>query len=240
MAAPDRDILFIHIPKAAGSSVNTLLSEAFGGGVTRFRELEQAAFERRAADSRPLVFSAHPGGGFDRWARVLARAGPRFTFTFLRHPAERFVSEVWYNLPHLRKQGIDPHKVLEYPVAAHGLCGDLQVKTLAGVGAPRAYERPATRTDLLAAMRTLAGLDFFGLSEQFDASRQLLAARLGLDPEAETTPRVNVNPQRPKLDELDPEFRAAVEGHHLLDFELYEYAVALFQARLVKPGRHRT
>jgi len=229
---PDRDVLFFHIPKASGTSLNKFLERVRPGAFVRFRELDAQALDVLLADKRPKAFSAHPPGGFELWRSVLDSGRDFFRLTFLRHPLERFLSHYFFNHQVLEARGIGLAQVFERPLVEHGLCPNHQVQILSALGRPRDYSRPASRQDLEQAKRNLVGLDFFGLTEQFEPSCMLLAGLLGADPALAKGLQENANPSRPARDALDERIILAVEGNNLLDFELYDFACGLFLARV--------
>ena len=95
----DRIVLFLHVPKAGGSSVDSFLS-AHGMAVP-----EGEMLQRTWAPCPPQHF--HAG----MWRQMIPTALPDLVFAVVRHPARRLESEFFYR--HLRRGrtrriGLDP------------------------------------------------------------------------------------------------------------------------------------
>jgi hypothetical protein len=91
-------------------------------------------------------------------------------------------------------------------------------------------KRLPTRDDLATACRRLEDMEFVGIVERFDESVRKLCATFGWAvPEYES---LNIAPARTRRDQLPPDVLDALMRTHELDFELYEFAKALFAKRL--------
>jgi hypothetical protein len=70
----------------------------------------------------------------------------------------------------------------------------------------------------------------FGLAERFDDSLDLF--RKAIDRSLTHHPPLLVNPDRPKLEELEPEALRAAKRHNVFDRELYLFAGEQFEKRV--------
>ncbi|HTW28811.1 MAG TPA: DUF4214 domain-containing protein [Acetobacteraceae bacterium] len=244
-------VAFLHLEKTAGNSVLDVLLDRFhplqinrDPGRTRPPHLYLPCPE----DAAPALIWGH----YD--LPTLRRlGGDRFIFTFLREPAERILSlyHFWRSQdpaempPDERHAGVRAAQALgladflrsrDPEVRDH--IDNLYARRLTGCYATGAARDPlmADPEGVLADARAaLAGLDFVGVTEAFDAGLAALAARLGLPPVREA-PRVNVladmqadpgTPFRPLAQEpVTPVIRAALDQLTRLDARLYAIARA--------------
>lgn len=236
-ADPAAPVVYVHIPKAAGTTLKDAMARVYAGRpmlffLPRSGELERFAALPASARARFAVVAGHEPFGLHRvfdgtgltpsvitvLRDPLARVGSLFHYIHREpgHPlhrrfvAERMtIAEVYLRV---RAEPFDNH----------------QVRFLAG---PTAHGKPfgtLTTDDLAAAKRNLSeGCAAFGLQERFDESLAWFARALGW-PDAGAG-RLNVSPARPE-GFTDAE-RSLVLEHNALDRALYEYAIGLFEER---------
>lgn len=238
-AEADRPLLvFIHIPKTAGSTVRSVLQRQMPVG---YRLHTGNMFKGRGGfTDQPLEAieaGLGPAGTADDVSglsghvpfAVSARiARPATYFTFMRDPVERVLSHYFY----LRQGGkqtsrpwsIDPAITLVDAVTRPELeliYDNLQTRMLSNESSPYV---PATREMLAAAKENLdRRFAAVGVAERFDESLVLLRLRLGW--KAVLYRRRRVNEARPGQSTLASEEMDAIMRHNELDRELYEYAV---------------
>ncbi|MEL6476132.1 MAG: sulfotransferase family 2 domain-containing protein [Pseudomonadota bacterium] len=183
-----RRVVFVHLPKTAGSSVHAFFVPKVGG--VRFGQavmLDDNAPAHRVALARRARYA---GGHFG--ARMLERIGPgAFTFTFLRCPVERLISTWRFTQTHANPALRLPYATLEQALASD----DPRVR--------QAFDNPMTRQlsaafDLAQASalprsewleRSEAALDrfdFVGDCATFAADFAEILDRLALPPPAKT------------------------------------------------------
>jgi len=230
MTAFTKDIIFFHVPKAAGTSFYNRLAASVGGRPVLFRHIVEGAFKKELADARPKVWSAHPSGDFGRWQRLLKERPEASKVTFLREPVDRYVSEYCFREGEYRSMKIDLADTLALDPLRHLMVDNLQTKILASMGGPRDYSKPATQADLNTAKGNLIRHFLFGLVEHYEESCHRIAERLELNL-TEDARVMNVNAKRQRLDALPVELVERIELHNLYDLDLYDFALTLFLGR---------
>ena len=219
-AAP-RPLLFVHIPKTAGTSLRMAAEEKLGERVLRDygpNASETSDFIRERRYAEPPIGEARLGqdleasgcrilAGHVRYADYAGVFAPDRVVTFVREPIARVVSEYHH---HRRNRGLEM-SLLEF--ARRPTNRNRQARML--VGAP------------------LASLACVGISERYGESLELLARRTGVRlPEL----RANRNPDREGA--LSPAYPLTKEERDELarlnekDVELYAEALRLFDASL--------
>jgi hypothetical protein len=234
-------VLFLHIPKAAGTSYGAALADALGG--ERLvplipEEITSEDFQQNVDPDSLRKYSlvaGHVDFGLCRRAPFLRPA------TVLREPVDRLVS--WYhyvlrsedvgNAPWRRfieSRRLSVEGFLLHP-RIRQLMGQAQTVQIAGYQWSGLAYPPVD--DLVGeAEANLATFAHVGLYERLGDSLRLAQAELGLA-STPTLPDRNVSPER---DELDPEVRAAVATRLGMDVAFYEWAVAHFEQRLAAHG----
>ncbi|HVV92410.1 MAG TPA: hypothetical protein VHD15_03220 [Hyphomicrobiales bacterium] len=226
-------VVFLHIPKTAGSSVNRyfkrhLGSARSGGSVFFFDGMtarELAVAQARAERAR--FIGGHFGG------RILAeiRRPDDLVFTFLREPAARLRSHYSYDRTH--PDGTETARRLalaEYVASdeteALAATDNVMARQLAV-----AYDFAQSADMPLdaiaeAALGTLATLDFVGLVETIDDDLSALAGLCGLPPPPRA-PRVNAT-SRGHAGAEDAAALRALAGPRLdADERVYRHVLAL-------------
>ena len=231
------NLIFLHIPKAAGSTLHPVLErhtrKRSYRTITLPEQLE--AFKCLPAHERHRIrlLKGHMPFGM----HAFLKGGSRY-ITLLRHPAERVVSHYYYVK---RQPGhyLHPHLARGMSLAdfaSAGLSGELdngQVRLLSG----HDQDIPcgACTPDLLEIAKRHIEQHFAvaGLTEQFDESLVLMAIELGWN----WTPYYlnrNVTKEKPVAKQIDPVALKAIEQANPLDFELYDWASQRFQDQLAR------
>jgi hypothetical protein len=236
-------LVFIHIPKTAGTTLRAVLnrnepgkrslalSNVFkgGGGTT------MAPIGRLRKDKGPdltgvaLVRGHVPLGIREHLRKYLPKQRKELRcFTFLREPVDRTLSHYfairetggWTGLPPLAADA-----TLDDALACGYLHDNLQTRMLSGLVEPLGE---VTEEMLEQAKHNLReGLVFFGLTERFDESLVLAKRRLGFRSILYGSSG-RVNASRPRGEHVPAEILRAAERCNRHDIELYRYALELF------------
>jgi hypothetical protein len=241
-------LIFIHIPKTAGSSfLSTLVKpnvpddefyQVPGGVLDLLKPVERTAARRASFVYGHVPYGIH-----------LYTHQPAQYITFLRHPLDRAVS--WYYWikdlqridlfrRHPLRNYADSVSIKEfYENRTHS---NEQTRYLSGVLSKKLYSfLPSQRLDnwcLEKAKYHLRDFACFGLVEQFETSMSLFQKTFNWE-ERIQTPRRRKTRKRPSLDEIRdvaPGTIAKLREHHQLDMELYRFAQDLFSDRVRSAG----
>jgi hypothetical protein len=207
-------IVFLHIPKTAGSSFHFVLENNFGVSFchtghtqTRVFNEEDLAFAKRIFPGLKAI------GGHNLMAPLNLSSPDIFHMTFLREPLSRVLSNYQEKALHRQQRG---QRVLDFEEAlkTDEELGNLQVKLMAG------------SSNLEEAKRYLRQCRFVGLTEKFDLSLLLLqkSCPFPLDVRYKKSREQTDNRIRKQL-EADPRAMELLCEHNRLDLELYDYAV---------------
>jgi hypothetical protein len=236
-------VIFLHIPKAAGATLNVVLRRHFAENETyridgRNVAESIATFKRlpRAERERIRLLAGHQGFGLHAYL-----GAPSTYVTLLRDPVDRAVSHYYYarSAPghylhdEIASRGID---LEDYPKLAEEVRNG-QTRMLAG--SDGATSDACGRGELELAKRRLAeSFCLFGVTEQFDRFLVLLKRRLGL--RRLCYHRMNVTPRRPRRADVPQSAAGAIERSNEFDMELYRFALAGFEeACAAAPGLDR-
>jgi hypothetical protein len=245
-------LVFVHIPKTAGSTLRSALnmnepgarSRALGNVFKGGGGIDGTVMARMRKGEGPdltgvgIVRGHFPLGIREYLPNYLPKRRELHCFTFLRDPIERILSH-YYAIRDRREGEEEPGKYAESPLppdptlddalAAGYVHDNLHTRMLCGDPEPFGE---VTEEMLAEAKRNLREeLVFFGLTERFDESLVLAKRRLGLGAILYRSSG-RVNPQRPRGDEVPAELRLAAERSNRYDIELYRYASELFEKEL--------
>ena len=254
----DDKLVFLHIPKTAGSSFTHILKSLYD---------ENQIFHRMDGDE--LIDLLNTGkddyrlyiGHYSYNVVSLFRQRPRL-LTFLREPRERMISHYYYYqaqsdeaiaamadrdkylVEMTRQYNFMDFISLESPEIEQGFA-NVHTRQLAHSTSDAVPQVEADRQALLtAAISHLNTVDFIGIVEKFDASLQLFRQLFGLTTDIEPV-SLNVN-RSSRTDSAEIEIFAS---NHIarrrveLDLQLYEAGNKLFEtmrtAQIVATRRNR-
>lgn len=230
--------MFVHIPKTAGTTFNSVLSYQYGHRRSLWIPWDHVCVQDtlcRLGDedrARLTLVRGHVPFG---WHEHINR--PVRYITMLRHPVDRVVSLYYYF-----KQGPDCHEhrlakscgsVEEFVASEATLQVDNdQVRRLSG----RALGfGEVTSEALRAAITHVTHFACVGLTERFDESILLMARALDW-----WWPvfylSSNITRKRPSLTEISSSTRSLIEKYNEHDLALYEHCVKQFEATLDTQG----
>lgn len=242
----DRALLFLHIPKAGGSTLNYILHVYHARndrGVIYYPALGiQREYNRNPSstvndmpvDNRLVRFiSGHFTFGLHRFLTV-----PATYITLLRDPVDRVVS-LYYHVLRSSHEPLHQHLLRENislsDFVTHVCCReaeDDQTWRLSGLG-------PDTRTSpqrmlALAKENIRQYFSISGVTERFDETVVLLKRTLGWQ-DVSYAPKL-VNESRPHLSNISPRTRELIATRNELDIELYEWVKTSFDEAVQRQG----
>jgi Wzt-like putative exopolysaccharide export protein/galactose-3-O-sulfotransferase len=221
-------LLFLHIPKTAGTALRELLARWFGPDrVTR----NLPSTPLRDALVRHARFDVICGHLTAEHGDVLPT--DRLCVTVLREPIDRFVSYFYFRKFDAQQSPIDArvrHHELDAYVDSLGAAdlGELNLQTtmLYPLGTDTMAILPWTER-VAAAMRALERFDHVGVQEEIDDLVCMLAARLGR--EGVALERANVTSRRQAAAEIPSATRRRLEDLLQYDIAVHAHALALFR-----------
>ena len=235
----DKTLIFLHIPKTAGTTLRSIMLKQYGDGevyhivknstggdhgitsIDSFKSFDDEVKKKYRAITGHVKYGIH---------KILP-AGQEYAYaTILREPVKRVLS--LYNRfvvkGEFKDNGKDPgieDFFIKYRLPQFD---NDQVRRLSGMEAPFGQ---CTEEMLEQAMRNLKGFSLVGLTEAFLETLFLAAKVLGWKPVAYKNE--NVRRYSPAIDENIMEL---IKRHNGLDIRLYEYARNLFRERLEGTG----
>jgi hypothetical protein len=239
--SPLQSLHFLHIPKTAGTSIRTWIMDVYRETdwlpCHFLKELQQYSIDEV---NNYHFFSGHLG---NTWYNLLSR--PPHTFTWLRHPIQREISQYFY-IKKMRKTLLDLplnpfnehyiNAVNELSLSdlcqssSHlGYYDNLQVRTLAGLF-PIINTDPVYCDDeiLEIAKTKLLECFFFGVTELMDLSITLLVYYLGFPPK-----NFNFYLNKSKENDIHNQFTIQdlekIQLANLYDQKLYDFALLTFE-----------
>lgn len=223
-------LLFIHIPKTAGTTWRSILYRQYpDGGVCPVYDGDGWFYSRKEVRRLPVVrrlsYSAVAGHIGVHLAPLFPAPTPLIMSTIMRDPVERGLSLIRHlqaNAPAYR--GKTPHQVLD---AGNPQFDNQQVRMLCSTSAPQGG---LGQDALDAAVNTLEGLGHLGLSEQFAESYALAVERLGWHPIPYQ--RLNISPVSDGAQAPDDSVRQRLAELNRFDQRLYEHATRLFRQQV--------
>ena len=250
-------LVFVHIPKTAGTALNTVLRlnepgqrtrslpNVFkgGGGLAKgpMERLRTGKGRRHVRFSKPgevRILRGHVPLGIREYLPSYFPADRDLRyFTFLREPVDRLLSH-YFKIREKREGSLEagkfgvaplpPEPTLDDMFASGYAHDNLHTRMLSGLPEPFGE---VTDEMLEQAKENLSeGLVFFGLTERFDESLVLAKRRLGFHSIlANPSGRVRrVNPARPRGDQVPAELIEEAKRCNQYDIELYRHAEELF------------
>lgn len=242
-------LAFVHIPKTAGGTVNSMLTAAYSKSAVQ----DAGNYARAPEKVTRKVSSILRRGG-----RVSAGHVPYGVFrehlppdtrymTFLREPVDRVLSHYYRHLhrqrPKVQRSPAREQHRLETPgkgrpdrkpkadsieeaileMRMHQL-NNLATRLLCGHPSPMGELPPSALDDAKENLREFA---FIGIQDRFEESLVLLQRMLGLGLLPYRDRHVSSN--RPAVDEIPDEQRALIAEYNRLDVELYGFGLELFE-----------
>jgi hypothetical protein len=253
-----RPILFLHIPKTAGTSLRLFMVNRFPAGASI---LNVHMLEHRRKDPNQFQFvCGHVTYAFrDRFTT------PPVLMTCLREPLERTISHFFFlrapqqdveleryartigeKAAAKRRRTLDLTRRYELsdfvkhePELAQELLGNMQTRFLLGLPDSKTLTPDRHDEHLALAKERLESCDLALLTERADESLEMTCRYFGWEVQGKL-PHDNANLKRPVAEEVEPVTLDALRQLTRLDSELYRFGQELFQSRLDAMNRTPT
>lgn len=238
MDSAERTLIFLHIPKTGGTTLQHILQRCYARNeICTFRdenrESQIANFKRLAAEQRAQyrLIQGHLSFGFHHHL-----PGDSIYITLLREPISRALSFYHYAQSHpghylhqvLKSDQVDLKTLLKERTVTTQELFNLQTGMVAGEGYYDS-ERPADRAALERAKKNLEDRFVVGLTEEFDASVRRMSQLFGWNVGAYR--KKNVTRRKRGIDAPDSETISLLRQANALDIELYQFARDLFETQ---------
>ena len=232
-ANPAEALIFLHIPKSAGTTLNRLIEweyplfEMYSVDPVFFRWSRARLWrlpKQRLQSFR--VFKGHMPFGLHE---VLPQ--PATYITVMRGAVERVISAYYFMINYMlhpnywkfRREGWTLEDFVRRSPREN-----VQTKMIAGAD----YDAPCTTETLLRAKENLQHFSVVGLTERFEESLALMKLRFGWKLDSYSS--FNVTSKRPKKRELPQSTLDLIAERNRFDMELYECARKLFEETINK------
>jgi hypothetical protein len=229
--APERALVFVHVPKAGGTTLRRIIRRQYRPGSIHDVPPGSPPEIPPGAGARIRVLQGHiPYGSH----HVLAL--PADYVTILRDPVDRVASLYYYarsRPSHEMYAWTQRASLAEFAAGGHPETLNHQCRLISG------RLDDFTGATLAPAMDNLARrFACFGIHERFDESLLLFRRRLSWG--SVLYLRENVTSGRPPAHGLDPAAVRRIRERNAFDQELYDHALALFDARVAgQPAEFR-
>lgn len=237
----DRTVVFVHIPKTAGTTLACILYRHYshdrifffgcwpeiGEGLRQYRRLPPSA------KTRYRVFLGHQPFGLHEYVPK-----PVKYMTLLRDPVERVISHYYHR--YRKKHPNDPQSIyqplvsLEDYVVSEPFWHNWQCKFLHGPADVFATNGSCPKTIDTVKRNIEEHSVMVGLTERFDESLVLFKMALGWGAPCYT--RMNIGNGRPRKQDLSGNVVKAIEQANELDMELYRFAEKRFEEQIGLAG----
>lgn len=241
-----KGLVFIHIPKSAGSSLTQSISDLFRSPIKPWKndifhvnpkataELAKFSNSNLLSEREKICMYAISSNfkfiaghfGYSPSLKLLAEDKYIF-FTIFRHPVDRFLSEYFYNF-HKKsnhfKITLDLDQYLDSEVAVDSARTYLRYM---GVSSNGNYDE--SKLGLNHAKANLKDIDIIAILEDFDFSIAILKKFLGRN---FYIPHLNSNPAKKYIDRINKQQLMKIAKMCETDLEIYEYAKQIQKDRL--------
>ncbi|BDI30396.1 hypothetical protein CCAX7_24470 [Capsulimonas corticalis] len=222
----DDCLIFLHIPKAAGTTFAQILQQRYPGGSLEWLGSEGAMSADEAFEALSSTRKAEVGAvmGHINFGGHRLLPKPARYVTFMRHPVDRIVSHYYHvlrNPQHYLHDEVRSKKMDLAAYAASDLSLELendQTRMIAGNGV---YESDAEMLET--AYRNIdQHFACIGVTERFAESVLLISHLRGWS--IPYYQDVNIGANKPRNSAVSDEVIAIIEGRNHCDMELYRYA----------------
>lgn len=246
-----KKLIFLHIPKSAGSTIQTIFKRQYRRNAFfvpgKHPDLDVIKEKLASKNDLRLCFGHMDFGMHDVVGQDYKYA------TIIRDPIERVISQYYYvkRQPehHLYNHAFRDNNFSLAEYVENGLSTELnngQVRILVGAGGfhknvHTKYDIPFGKCEPWMLDEAKLNIEkhfvFFGLQEYFDESLVLMKKELGWRWDIGYVSR-NITRSRKKASELDSKTIKIIRDANALDIELYDWSKANFLSRLEKESSY--
>jgi Galactose-3-O-sulfotransferase len=232
----DPMIIFLHIPKSGGTSLNGIINQQYPkkaifrfNGIQNRDRIQQLSQQQR---TNLQLIRGHFAFGLHEFLPC-----PAQYFTLLRDPVARFISHYHYvrrsvNIPgHAQVKSLT---LRQYTQQMGQKNGNLQTRLLFGLNQTQCQTPSETLT--VARQNLEQHFAVVGLVEQFDETLVLLKRAFGWRMPLYVQQNVTSQKQKDGTT-IDPETLQLIEQCNAMDLELYRYAQARFTQQIEAIGK---
>jgi len=224
----DRAVIFIHIPKTAGSTLRPIMDRHYPRHVIRKldflpRDLDAFLKLPEQARSQIRVLQGHFPFGLHEQLAV-----PADYVTILRDPVDRIISMYYWiqgNHEHVLNKLVRSMSLKDFADSGFEITTNHQTSLISGLIA-----NPENNAFAIARSHLESEITAFGLNERFDESLLLFKKRLGWKHIFYS--RRNVTKSRPRRSEVPASVLEIIQRHNSLDLKLYEFAREKFDGAI--------
>ena len=236
-AADGRKIIFLHIPKTAGTTLNRIIDweynplRIYSINGRYFRESYRKLVEYPPSRLPGMkVFRGHMPFGLHRLLN-----GPSTYIVVLRDPVERAMSLYFFAANrriHRHHSEVSRQTLEEYVRTSP--YNNAQTKLIAGQSRERDFIAGECNDAMLSAAKENLSRYFtlIGITERFEETLALAKVLLGWKIDRWATFRVT--PHRPKKEAIGADTRALIAQYNSFDVALYQYASELFSEKVAE------
>jgi hypothetical protein len=241
-------LVFIHMPKAAGSTLQSIIDHQYrgqktfdidGNGIARVQDsIDRLRSLSEAERAEIRCVKGHVPFGVGQWLR-----SPVQYISMLREPVARAISDYNYavsNPEHNLYRAVNEKgmTLLQYvEMRAQSGFANLYTRLLSGCvnWDNLALSEALSQDTLESAKENVRKCAAIGITERFDESVLLFRKKLGWS--SCYYVRKNVTPSiRVDRNQVSNDVRKAIEEYYLLDIELYKYCLEIFDENIQRAG----
>lgn len=239
MIAPAKTIVFLHIPKTAGTTLYHLIQRRYEPGqfyIIADIIQDLAHFQNMPPEGKTPIrlLAGHVNFGIHHYLPQ-----PATYFTFLRQPVDLVISYFYYMRAEVSHPNFHMAKSMGMPQFLESRLDEnmsnMQTRMLAGKANSGDYYE-CTAADLEIAKENLRHFAVVGLAERFDESLLLLQQAFGW--QNLYYARMNVTRKKPAQSALPSDVIQAITQANQLDEALYHFAADLFAGQIAQQGPH--